>query len=33
MWLSQAYRNIDAVAPGGRRFDPGWAIGSWFVPT
>jgi hypothetical protein len=31
-WLRQAYRNVDVVAPGRRRYGHGWAIGSWFVP-
>ena len=31
-WMYRAYRNVDAVEPGGRRFDHGWAIGAWFVP-
>jgi hypothetical protein len=31
-WLYRAYGNVDAVEPGGRRFDRGWAIGAWFVP-
>jgi hypothetical protein len=31
-WLSAAYRNVDVVAPGARRFGHGWAIGGWFVP-
>ena len=32
MWLWRAYGNVDAVAPGVRRYDRGWAIGAWFVP-
>ena len=32
MWMFRAYNNVDAVAPGARRYDGGWAIGSWFVP-
>lgn len=31
-WMYGAYRNLDLVAPGERRYSPGWAIGSWFVP-
>ena len=31
-WTYRAYQNVDAVAPGTRRFDLGWAIGGWFVP-
>jgi hypothetical protein len=31
-WLHQAYKNLDVVAPGVRRYGHGWAIGSWFVP-
>jgi uncharacterized protein DUF4328 len=31
-WLRAAYRNVDVVAPGTRRYGHGWAIGSWFVP-
>ena len=31
-WLHLAYRNVDAISPPYRRFDTGWAIGSWFVP-
>lgn len=31
-WMHAAYRNLDLVAPGERRYGAGWAIGSWFVP-
>jgi hypothetical protein len=31
-WLRAAYRNVDVVAPGLRRYGHGWAIGAWFVP-
>ncbi len=31
-WLHLAYRNVDSISPSYRRFDTGWAIGSWFVP-
>jgi hypothetical protein len=31
-WLYGAYRQIDTIAPGVRRFGHGWAIGSWFIP-
>jgi hypothetical protein len=31
-WLNAAYRNIDVVAPGERRFSDSWAIFAWFVP-
>jgi Domain of unknown function (DUF4328) len=31
-WMYAAYRNVDVVAPAERRYSPGWAIGSWFVP-
>jgi hypothetical protein len=31
-WLYAAYQNIQIVAPAERRYSPGWAIGSWFVP-
>ena len=31
-WLHLAYRNVDPIAPGYRRFETGWAIGGWFVP-
>jgi Domain of unknown function (DUF4328) len=31
-WLRLAYRNVDVLAPGFRRFRHGWAIGAWFVP-
>jgi hypothetical protein len=31
-WMHGAYRNLDLVAPGERRYSAGWAIGSWFVP-
>jgi hypothetical protein len=31
-WMYRAYHNVAAVEPGGRRFEPGWAIGGWFVP-
>src|SRR5687768_6520564 len=31
-WMYGAYRNLDLVAPGERRYSAGWAIGSWFVP-
>jgi hypothetical protein len=32
MWMFRAYKNVDAVARGARRYDHGWAIGAWFVP-
>jgi hypothetical protein len=31
-WLHRAYKNLDYLGPGNRRFDTGWAIGAWFVP-
>jgi hypothetical protein len=31
-WLYRAYKNIDALMPGARRYAHGWAIGGWFVP-
>jgi hypothetical protein len=31
-WLRAAYRNIDLLSPGVRRYGHGWAIGAWFVP-
>jgi hypothetical protein len=31
-WLRAAYRNLDLLAPGVRRYGHGWAIGAWFVP-
>ena len=31
-WMYGAYRNLAVVAPAERRYSPGWAIGSWFVP-
>jgi hypothetical protein len=31
-WLHFAYRNLDWIAPGVRRWSAGWAIGAWFVP-
>ena len=31
-WLYRAYKNVDALRPGARRFSHGWAIGGWFVP-
>jgi hypothetical protein len=31
-WLYRAYKNVDAVTPGARRYGHGWAIGGWFVP-
>ena len=31
-WLHRAYKNVDAISPPHRRYDTGWAIGSWFVP-
>jgi hypothetical protein len=31
-WMYAAYRNVELVAPGERRYGAGWAIGSWFVP-
>jgi hypothetical protein len=31
-WLRAAYRNLDRVALGVRRYGHGWAIGAWFVP-
>jgi hypothetical protein len=30
-WFKRAYENVDALG-GVRRFSPGWAVGSWFVP-
>ena len=32
-WMHRAYRNLDVLDPGARRFDQGWAIGAWFVPV
>jgi hypothetical protein len=32
-WLRAAYRNIDVLSPGVRRYGHGWAIGAWFVPV
>ncbi len=31
-WLYRAYKNVDAVMPGARRYGHGWAIGGWFIP-
>jgi uncharacterized protein DUF4328 len=31
-WLRAAYRGVDRLAPGVRRYGHGWAIGAWFVP-
>jgi hypothetical protein len=31
-WMHGAYQNVSVVAPAERRYSPGWAIGSWFVP-
>ena len=31
-WLRAAYRNLDLLAPGVRRYGHGSAIGAWFVP-
>ena len=31
-WIHAAYRNLEVVAPSEKRYSPGWAIGSWFVP-
>jgi hypothetical protein len=31
-WFHAAYKNVDVVAWGTRRFGHGWAIGGWFVP-
>jgi hypothetical protein len=31
-WLRAAYRNVDLLSPGVRRYGHGWAIGAWFVP-
>jgi len=31
-WLRRAYANLDAIAPGMRRYGVGWAVGGWFVP-
>ncbi len=31
-WLHRAYKNLDVVVPGTRRYGHGWAIGGWFVP-
>jgi hypothetical protein len=33
LWLYRAYQNVDAVAPGQRRYGYGWSIASWFVPV
>ena len=30
-WFKRAYENVEALG-GERRFSPGWAVGSWFVP-
>src|SRR5262245_46736408 len=32
-WFHRAYRNLDALAPGSRRFGTAWAIGAWFFPV
>jgi hypothetical protein len=31
-WFSRAYRNLEPLGAGTRRFGQGWAVGSWFVP-
>jgi Domain of unknown function (DUF4328) len=31
-WFSAAYRNLDVLCPGTRRYAAGWAIWGWFVP-
>jgi hypothetical protein len=31
-WMLRAYKNVDVVARGTRRYGHGWAIGAWFVP-
>jgi hypothetical protein len=31
-WFHRAYRNLDELAPGSRRYGTGWAIGAWFFP-
>jgi hypothetical protein len=31
-WFSRAYRNLEPLGAGVRRFGQGWAVGSWFLP-
>jgi hypothetical protein len=31
-WMHRAYKNVDVVDVGERRYGHGWAIGAWFVP-
>ena len=31
-WFSRAYRNLEPLGAGTRRFGQGWAVGSWFMP-
>lgn len=32
IWITQAHRASEALAPGSRRWSVRWAIGGWFVP-
>jgi len=32
LWFSRAYRNLPALGIRRLRFNPGWAVGAWFVP-
>ena len=31
-WMFGAYRNLQRTSVAELRFDPGWAIGAWFIP-
>jgi hypothetical protein len=31
-WFYRAYRNLQRTSVAGLRYEPGWAIGSWFIP-
>ena len=32
-WFYRAYRNLQRTSLPGLRYDPGWAIGAWFIPV
>jgi hypothetical protein len=32
-WTYRAYRNLQRTSVAELRYDPGWAIGSWFIPV
>lgn len=32
IWAFKASRTVNRLAPGERRWQPGWSIGAWFIP-